>query len=107
MNTLFGIMAVGLNASKSLNENIVVGLHLTDLTNNTEPADYTMHLRKVILEVQPQIPDNPEFTLTTESLVWKNIILGKLDPREAVSNGDIMVSGADPEKLYSFLGFFN
>jgi alkyl sulfatase BDS1-like metallo-beta-lactamase superfamily hydrolase len=107
MNTLFGIMAVGLNASKSLNENIVIGLHLTDLTNNTEPADYTMHLRRGILEVQPQIPDNPEFTLTAESLVWKNIVLGKLDPREAVSNGDIMVSGADPGELYGFLGFFN
>ena len=107
MDTLFGIMAVGLNASKSLDENIVVGLHLTDLTNTTEPADYTMHLRRGILEVQPQIPDNPEFTLTAESLVWKNVVLGKLDPQEAVSNGDIMVSGADPGELYSFLGFFN
>ena len=107
MDTLFGIMAVGLNASKSLDENIVVGLHLTDLTNTTEPADYTMHLRRGILEVQPQIPDNPEFTLTAESLVWKNVVLGKLDPLEAVSNGDIMVRGADPGELYSFLEFFN
>jgi len=107
MDTLFGIMAVGLNASKSLDENIVVGLHLTDLTTTTESADYTMHLRRGILEVQPQIPDNPEFTLTAESLVWKNVVLGKLDPREAVSNGDIMVHGADPGDLYSFLGFFN
>jgi len=107
MDTLFGIMAVSLNASETLDENIVVGLHLTDLTSNTEPAAYTMYLRRGILEVQPQIPDNPEFTLTAESLVWKNIILGKLDPQEAVSNGDIMVSGADPQELYSFLGFFN
>ena len=107
MDTLFGIMAVGLNASKSLDESIIVGLHLTDLTNTTEPADYTMHLRRGILEVQPQIPDNPEFILTAESLVWKNVVLGKLDPLEAVSNGDIMVQGADPEELYSFLEFFN
>jgi len=107
MDTLFGIMAVGLNASKSLDENIVVGLHLTDLANTTEPADYTIHLRRGILEVQPQIPDNPEFTLTAESLVWKNVVLGKLDPLEAVSNEDIMVRGADPGELYSFLEFFN
>jgi len=66
-----------------------------------------MHLRRGILEVQPQIPDNPEFILTAESLVWKNVVLGKLDPLEAVSNGDIMVQGADPEELYSFLEFFN
>jgi len=107
MDTLFGIMAVGLNASKSLDENIVVGLHLADLTNTTETADYTMHLRRGILEVQPQIPDNPEFTITAESLVWKNVVLGKLNPQEAVSNGDIIVSGANPGELYSFLGFFN
>ena len=107
MDTLFGIMAVSLNASESLGEDIVVGLHLTDLTNTTEPADYTMHLRRGILEVQPQIPDNPEFTITTESLVWKNVALGKLDPVEAVSNGDIIVHDADPGELYSFLEFFN
>ena len=107
LDTLFGIMAVGLNASKSMDENIVVGLHLTDLTNTTEPADYTMHLRRGILEVQPQIPDNPEFTIATESLVWKKVVLGKLDPREAVSNGDITVHDADPGELYSFLEFFN
>ena len=107
MHTLFEIMAVGLNASKSLNENIVVDLHLTDLTNTTEHADYTMHLRRGILEVQPQSPDNPKFTITAESQVWKNVVLGKLDPHKAVSNGDIIVSGADPGELYNFLGFFN
>ncbi|MBM9520837.1 MBL fold metallo-hydrolase [Desulforhopalus vacuolatus] len=107
MDTLFGIMAVGLNASKSLDENIVIGIHFTDLTNSTEPADYTMHLRRGIIEVQPQIADNPAFTITAESLVWKNIVLGKRGPQEAVSNGDIIVSGADSEKLYRFLGFFN
>ena len=107
MDTLFGIMAVSLNASKSLDENIIVGVHLTDLNNTTQPADYTLHLRQGILEVQPQILDNPEFNITAESLVIKNIVLGKLDPQEAVSNGDVMVSGADPAELFNFLEFFN
>jgi len=107
MDTLFGIMSVGVNASESLDEDTVVGLYLSDLANSTEPADYTMHLRRGILEVQAQIADDPEFTLTAESLVWKNVVLGKLDAQEAVSNGDIVVSGADPGELYSFLEFFN
>ena len=106
MDTLFGIMAVSLNASKSLDKDIVVGLHLTDLTNTTELADYTMHVRRGILEVQPQIPDNPEFTVTTESLVWKNVVLGKLDPKEAVSEGEIVIADADPQELYNFLALF-
>ncbi|KAF5428320.1 Alkyl sulfatase BDS1, metallo-beta-lactamase superfamily [Candidatus Methanophagaceae archaeon] len=102
MDTLFGIMAVSLNASQSLDKDIVVGLHLTDLT-----ANYTMHVRRGILEVQPQIPDNPEFTVTTESLVWKNVVLGKLDPQEAVSDGDIVIADADPQEFYNFLALFN
>jgi len=106
MDTLFGIMAVSLNASKSLDKDIVVGLHLTDLTTTTELADYTMHVRRGILEVQPQIPDNPEFTVTAESLVWKNVVLGKLDPQEAVSEGDIVIADADPQELYNFLALF-
>jgi alkyl sulfatase BDS1-like metallo-beta-lactamase superfamily hydrolase len=101
MDTLFGIMAVSLNASQSLDKDIVVGLHLTDLT-----ADYTMHVRRGILEVQPQIPDNPEFTVTAESLVWKNVALGKLDPQHAVSEGYITISGADPQDFYNFMELF-
>ncbi|MCW3133535.1 MAG: SCP2 sterol-binding domain-containing protein [Methanophagales archaeon] len=106
MDTLFGIMAVSLNSSKSLDKDIVAGLCLTNMTNTTEPADYTMHVRRGILEVLPQVPDNPEFTVTAESLVWKNVVLGKLDPQEAVSEGDIVVANADPQELYKFLALF-
>ena len=106
MDTLFGIMAVSLNASQSLDEEIVIGLNLSDIANSIEPADYTMHLRRGVLEVQPKVADNSGFTLTTESLVWKNVVLGKLDPVEAVSSGDISVQGADPAELYSFLEYF-
>lgn len=106
MDTLFGIMAVSLNASKSLNKDIVVGLHLTDLTNTTELADYTMHVRRGILEVQPQIPDNPKFSVTAKSLVWKNVVIGKLDPQVAVSQGDIVIADGNPQELYKFLALF-
>ena len=66
-----------------------------------------MHLRRGVLKVQPQIAEDPAFMIITESLVWKNVILGKLDPHEAVSNGDILIGGADPQALYDFLSFFD
>ena len=106
MNTVFEIMAVRLDASDSLDKDIVVGLHLTDLTDTEEPADYTMHLRRGILEVQPRIADNPAFTITSESLAWKKLVLGSLDPEKAVSDGDIKVEGADAKNLYGFFGHF-
>ena len=107
MDTLFGIQAVSLNASACLDEDILVGLHLSDLCGTTQPASYAMHLRRGVLEVQPRIAEDPAFVVITESLVWKNVVLGKLDPHEAVSNGDILVGGADPQALYDFLGFFD
>ncbi|GAI50694.1 unnamed protein product, partial [marine sediment metagenome] len=76
MDTLFGIQAVSLNASACLDEDILVGLHLTDLCGTTQPASYAMHLRRGVLEVQPRIAEDPAFMVITESLVWKNVVLG-------------------------------
>jgi alkyl sulfatase BDS1-like metallo-beta-lactamase superfamily hydrolase len=107
MRTLFQIQAVSLDASSCLDESVLVGLHLLDLCDTDQPANYAMHLRRGILEVQPQIAKDAAFTVITDSLVWKQLILGKLDPREAVSSGEIIVSGADPQALYDFLAFFD
>jgi alkyl sulfatase BDS1-like metallo-beta-lactamase superfamily hydrolase len=107
MDTIFRIMAVNLNASQSLDEEIIIGLNLSDLANSLESVGYTLHLRRGILEVKTKLPDDPEFTIEAESLAWKNVVLGKLDPQEAVSDGYIMVTGADPAELYTFIEYFN
>jgi alkyl sulfatase BDS1-like metallo-beta-lactamase superfamily hydrolase len=107
MDTIFRIMAVNLNASQSLDEEIIIGLNLSDLANSIESVGYTLHLRRGILEVKTKLPDDPEFTIEAESLAWKNVVLGKLDPQEAVSDGYIMVTGADPAELYTFIEYFN
>jgi len=107
MDSLFRIMAVTLNASKALDKDIVVGLHLTDLINSTESADYAMHVRRGIEEVQAQIADNPQFSITAESLVWKDVVLGKVNPEQAVFDGDIVIRGADPQEFYNFLALFD
>jgi alkyl sulfatase BDS1-like metallo-beta-lactamase superfamily hydrolase len=99
-------MAVSLNASKSMDKDMVVGLHLTDINNSTEPSDYALVLRQGIIEVDPKAPDNPDFKVATKSLVWKNLALGKLNPQEAVSNGDVTITGADPQAFYEFFDLF-
>ncbi len=40
------------------------------------------------------------------AVTWKNLVLGKLDPEEAVSGGSVEISGADPEEFYAFMDLF-
>lgn len=107
METLLGIQAVSLDASACLDEDILVALHLADLCGTDEPANYALHLRRGILEVQAQIAADPAFRVVTNSLVWKRVILGKLDAHQAVSDGEILIGGADPQAFYDFLSFFD
>jgi len=106
MRALFRIMAVSLNASKSLDKDMVVGLHLTDVSDSAEPSDYALVIRQGIIEADPMAPENPDFKVTAKSLVWKDLGLGKLNPQEAVSNGDVTITGADPQAFYEFFDLF-
>ena len=59
MDTLHRIMAVNLNASKSMETDKLVDLQLTDLGKNRKaPAHYTLNVRKGILEVNPPSPSS-------------------------------------------------
>lgn len=103
MDTLFRIMAVSLNASKALNEEYVVGLELSD---DSVPGEYAICVRRGIVEVQQETAEDPKFAVVTDSLTWKNLVLGKINPEDAVSGGDAVISGADPEEFYGFLDLF-
>jgi alkyl sulfatase BDS1-like metallo-beta-lactamase superfamily hydrolase len=106
MKDLFEIMAVSLNATKSLDKDMIVALNLTDMKNTTDPSNYSLHVRKGILEVMSRAPENAEFGINIGSLVWKNLVLGKLSPQEAISNGEVTITGADPQAFYEFFDLF-
>ena len=107
ISDLLRIMAVRLNATKSLDKDMIVALSLTDMKNRAEPSDYSLHIRTGILEALPKEAETAEFTVATDSLVWKNLGLGKLDPHEAVEKGEVTITGGEPEAFYEFLGLFN
>ena len=97
MESLFGIMAVCLNAEKAIDLFTVGGLRLTDDT------EYTMTLRYGILETTAQAcGDKAKFIVETESSVWKNVVLGKVSPLEA---GVTIVQGSEDD-FYSFMDNF-
>jgi alkyl sulfatase BDS1-like metallo-beta-lactamase superfamily hydrolase len=106
METLHRIMAVSLNASESMETEMVVGLQLTDISKNGRAAHYKLNVRKGILEVDPPFASKGEFVITTDSLTWKELVLGKLDPEAAVANREVIISGATPESFYAFMDLF-
>jgi len=108
LDTLHRIMAVNLNASKSMATDVLVGLRLTDTRQNNrpEPDYYALQVRKGILEVDPPSASNGQFVITTDSLTWKELVLAKLDPEVAVATGVVVISGGAPESFYDFMDLF-
>jgi len=103
METIFRIMAVSLNATKALDEEYAVGLSLSD---DSESGDYGLYVRRGIIEVQEGVVEDPKFIIATDSLTMKNLVLGKLNPEEAVSSGEVEISGAGPEEFLGFMDLF-
>jgi alkyl sulfatase BDS1-like metallo-beta-lactamase superfamily hydrolase len=108
MDTLHRIMAVNLNASKSMTIDMVVGLQLTDIKKNdrTQPDHYRLNVRKGILEVNPPGASNEQFVINTDTLTWKELVLYKVDAETAVESGKVVISGGTPESFYSFMDLF-
>jgi alkyl sulfatase BDS1-like metallo-beta-lactamase superfamily hydrolase len=108
MTTLHRILAVSLNASKSMETDMIVGLQLTDIKKNdpNAPDRYTLNVRKGILEVNPPYSGSTQFVITTDSLTWKQLILGKLTPEDAIANGKVEIPGGDPGSFIYFMDLF-
>lgn len=108
MDTVHRIMAVSLNAALSSETDLIVGLQLTGIKKNdrTQPAHYTLNVRRGILEVNPPGASNELFVINTDSLTWKQLVLGKIAPEAAVADGRVVISGGDPASFYAFMDLF-
>ncbi|MEA3470090.1 MAG: alkyl sulfatase dimerization domain-containing protein [Thermodesulfobacteriota bacterium] len=97
---IFNSMAVSLNAKKSADVERVVGFRFPD-TGDV----FTVHVRRGVAEIQPSLPENPDNTVTVNSLVWKEIVAGMRNPALALVKGDISIEGGTFE-LVKFLALF-
>ena len=100
--TLEGVfegMTVKLNPEKSADVNMIAGFRFPD----TGEA-YTVHVRHGVAEIQPKFPDNPDISLTVDSMVWKEVVTGFRNPAVA------LVKDVDKEggtvKIIKFLESF-
>jgi alkyl sulfatase BDS1-like metallo-beta-lactamase superfamily hydrolase len=96
---IFDGMAVKLNPHKSADKDIIAGFRFPDAGEA-----YTVHVRHGVAEIQPNFPDNPDISLTVDSMVWKEIVTGFRNPIIA------LVKDVDKEggiiKIVKFLSLF-
>jgi alkyl sulfatase BDS1-like metallo-beta-lactamase superfamily hydrolase len=100
LKAIFNAMAVSLNAEKSADVERMVGFRFPD----TGEA-FTVHVRRGVAEIQPRLSENPDNTVTVNSLVWKEIVAGMRNPALALIKGDIAIEGGTFE-LVKFLALF-
>jgi putative sterol carrier protein len=65
-----------------------------------------LNVRKGILEVNPPSSSKGEFVIVTDSLTWKQLVLGQVKAADAVANGKVVISGGTPESFYAFMDLF-
>ena len=96
---IFNAMTVRLDPQKSADTDIVAGFRFPD----TDEA-FTVHVRRGVAEVQPRFPDNPDISVTVDSLVWKEIAAGMRNPALALVKDTEKEGGT--LKLVRFLALF-
>jgi len=109
LDTLHRILAVNLNAAKSVTTELVVGLQLTDIPkdNSPKPATYTLDVRKGILEINPPEPTNSQFVIITDAMTWKQLVLGKITPQFAIDQALVVISGGSTQDFLHFMDLFD
>lgn len=100
IDRVFESMAVRLNPKKAAEMDMVVGFYYPDLD-----ADYTVHIRRGVAEVQKQRAENPAVRLTMDSNKFKAFMAGKIKPKKALSPKNAKLEG-EPMKLMVFLDSF-
>jgi alkyl sulfatase BDS1-like metallo-beta-lactamase superfamily hydrolase len=75
LEAIFRAMAVKLDAEKSADVDTIAGFRFPD-TGET----FTLHVRRGILEVRQGFPEHPDLTVSVDSYIWKEMVVGIRNP---------------------------
>jgi alkyl sulfatase BDS1-like metallo-beta-lactamase superfamily hydrolase len=94
-------MPTRLDPARSVDADVAVGFHFTDVDES-----YTIHVRRGVAEFQSRFPASPDLTITTDSIVWREIVTGQRSAAAAFATGAIGVDGGRLA-LFQFLRMFS
>ena len=81
-------MPVFLDAEKAADEDVVAGFRFRDVGEG-----YGLHVRRGVAEFQAEFPDDPDVSITTDSKIWREVVLGIRNPALTLVSGDLEVDG--------------
>jgi len=99
LEDIFNAMTVKLNPEKSTEVDTIAGFRFPD----TGQA-FTVHVRRGVAEIRPEIPENPDLVITVDSNVWKEVAAGMRNPTIAFFKDMDKEGGL--LKLMKFLNLF-
>jgi alkyl sulfatase BDS1-like metallo-beta-lactamase superfamily hydrolase len=88
IETVLAAMASNLDPVKSADTDTVVALHFTDVDET-----YLLHVRHGVAEIRRAVPEDPDIEVTTDSYVWKQILVGQRNAAAALALGKLSVDG--------------
>jgi len=93
-------MPANLVYERSADKDMLVGFRFPDVDES-----YGIHIRRGVAEFQEGFPDNPDLTITADSFVWRELVLGLRNPIKAFASGDVKFTGSALD-LVAFLRLF-
>jgi alkyl sulfatase BDS1-like metallo-beta-lactamase superfamily hydrolase len=93
-------MPANLIYERSADKEMLVGFRFPDVDEG-----YGIHIRRGVAEFQEGFPENPDLTITADSTVWRELVLGLRNPITAFASGDVKFTGSALD-LVAFLRLF-
>jgi alkyl sulfatase BDS1-like metallo-beta-lactamase superfamily hydrolase len=93
-------MPANLIYERSADKDMLVGFRFPDVDEG-----YGIHIRRGVAEFQESFPENPQLTITADSAVWRELVLGLRNPIKAFASGDVKFTGSALD-LVGFLRLF-
>ena len=93
-------MPANLDYDKSADTEMVTGFRFPDVGEG-----YGIHIRRGVAEFREGFPDDPDLAITSDSMVWRELVLGLRNPVAAFASGDVKYEGSALD-LVGFLRLF-
>lgn len=100
IRAFFQQMTILLQPEKCEHRALSLSLTITD-----DQKQHILVIRNGIIDIQEGCLTNPDITVATSSSIWKEIILGILNPNDAANNAGFQLTG-DAVSFSQFVGFF-